>query len=185
MSAANKTTLGFTIPELMTALAVTGLALALAVPSMDNIIANQQRASSVNLLVSSLHLARSAAMTRNEVITLCTSSTGKQCTDTPWAAGWIVVSEQARQQAAEADGILAAEPALADSITVESAAFGRMISYRPNGQTMTAQGANETGQFLICSNRGSTDGRGLWINASGIPKLVDRQANGTAIHCAG
>ena len=184
MSAATKTARGFTIPELMTALAVTGLSLALAVPSMDNVIANQQRATSVNLLLSTLHLARSAAMTRNEVITLCASSNGEQCTDTPWASGWIVVSEQARRQNAEASGILAAEPALAESITVKSSAFEGLISYRPNGQTMTAQGANETGSFWICSSRGAGEGRGLWINASGIPKLIDRQANGTAILCA-
>ncbi|UCG74366.1 MAG: GspH/FimT family pseudopilin [Chromatiales bacterium] len=183
MSAATTASRGFTLPELLTALAITGLTLSLAVPSLNNVIAGQRRATAVNNLVGSLHLARSSAMTRNEPVTICPSADGVNCTTTPWEQGWLVFVDPALQREPGADRILASEYGLSGTMTVQSVEFAQALSYQPNGLPVSSRGANESGAFWFCEASSDTAGRGLWINASGKPRLVDQQANGRPFEC--
>jgi type IV fimbrial biogenesis protein FimT len=167
----------------MVALAVTSLTLAFAVPSLTDIVAKQQRASAVNLLVASLHVARGTAISNNRPVTLCASADGQTCTATPWQQGWIMFQNSALQAQPTEGELLATETPLPDSVTVVSDAFGGAISYQANGQALRAQGGQQTGGFWICSARGTVASKGLWVNASGVPQLVDRQADGGPIVC--
>ena len=184
MSAANNASRGFTLPELLTALAVTGMALSLAVPSLNNVIAGQRRASAINSLVGTLNVARSSAMTRNEPVTICPSTDGATCTGTAWEQGWLVFADPARQLEPSANRILAGETGLPAPMQVRSVEFARALTYQPNGQPVSGRGANESGAFWFCEAASGSAVRGLWINATGKPQLVDQQANGRPFQCS-
>ena len=83
---------GFTIVELMVALSVLAILLALAVPSFTNATLGARLSSYANDLLASTQLARSEAIKRNAPVTLCRSLDGETCAASgDWQSGWIVV----------------------------------------------------------------------------------------------
>jgi len=84
---------GFTIIEVLVAIAVLGVVLTIAVPSFSALITSNRMVSEVNDLVSNLHFARSEAIKRGLPVSVCQSGTSPNC-DNPagdWEQGWIVV----------------------------------------------------------------------------------------------
>lgn len=84
---------GFTLIELMVAVAVVAI---LAIVAMPNLIAlfNANRLTGMtDELTASLHLARSEAIRRSAPVTVCNSTDGSTCSpNTAWAH-WIVIGE--------------------------------------------------------------------------------------------
>lgn len=87
---------GFTLVELMVAVAIMSILLTLAVPMMRNIIANSYASGVSNEFVAALSYARSEAVKRRSPITMCTSSNATTCrTDgnaANWHLGWIILN---------------------------------------------------------------------------------------------
>jgi type IV fimbrial biogenesis protein FimT len=83
---------GFTLVELMVALSVLGLLLLMAVPSFRDAGLPSQLRAVANDLVGATQFARSEAIKRNAVVTLCVSADGKVCGPGNWQQGWIVLS---------------------------------------------------------------------------------------------
>lgn len=82
---------GFTLVELMVAIAVIAILLMIAVPSFQEAALGSQLRAVANDLVASTHLARSEAIKRNTAVTLCASADGQACdADASWREGWIV-----------------------------------------------------------------------------------------------
>ncbi|MEP7243382.1 MAG: GspH/FimT family pseudopilin [Gammaproteobacteria bacterium] len=85
---------GFTLIELMTALTVLGVLLAMAVPSFREFTRSNRVTAAQNDLVTAFTLARSEALKRGTPVTVCASSDGVACSGaTDWATGWIVFSD--------------------------------------------------------------------------------------------
>lgn len=80
---------GFTLVELMVAIAVLAVLLGIAVPSFTDSTLSSKLRTQANDLAAAALLARSEAIKRNQAVTLCASSDGVACTGT-WASGWIV-----------------------------------------------------------------------------------------------
>ncbi len=70
---------GFTLGELMVTLAVAGIAVSIAVPGFNNMMNNNRRIEAVNEFLSTMHVARSEAITRNVRVTVCPSASGDDC----------------------------------------------------------------------------------------------------------
>ena len=84
---------GFTLVELMVALSVAAILLAIAIPSFTEITLSSKLRSMANDLVASAILARSEAIKRNALVTLCASSNGTSCAGSgDWELGWIILS---------------------------------------------------------------------------------------------
>ncbi len=73
-----KKQIGFTLVELLIAIALIGILLSLALPAFNNTVANASLTSNVNLLVGAINLARSEAVERNASITFSVSGDGSQ-----------------------------------------------------------------------------------------------------------
>jgi type IV fimbrial biogenesis protein FimT len=83
---------GFTLIELMIALAILAILVTLAVPSFNDAALSSKLAGFSNDLLASAQLARSEAIKRNAPVTLCASTLGVSCdgSSTGWEVGWIV-----------------------------------------------------------------------------------------------
>ena len=84
---------GFSLLELMITLLLLAIVTAIALPSFSNIIMRATLGSQARELMAGALMARSEAIKRNQVVTLCASSNGTSCTDDSWAAGWIVLAQ--------------------------------------------------------------------------------------------
>lgn len=81
-----RTIKGFTLIELVVTLTIAGLLVLIAVPSMQQVLAGNRLTSLTNRLVSSIHFARSEAVTRNGPVVICSNN----ATSTDWSGGWSV-----------------------------------------------------------------------------------------------
>src|ERR1700746_2558911 len=83
---------GFTLVELMVAIAVLAVLLVLAAPSFTNASLPSKLRSLANSLRGASQLARSEAIKRDAVVTLCVSANGATCGAGNWSQGWIVTT---------------------------------------------------------------------------------------------
>jgi len=86
---------GFTLMEVMVALGIFAVALAIAVPSVNSYIGTARASSLAADMLVATRVARSEAVVRGAKVTLCAASAanGSTCaTASPnWANGWILV----------------------------------------------------------------------------------------------
>lgn len=91
-SADRRSQAGFTLIELMVALAVVAVLMGIAIPSFEAISLSSKLRSYGTSLVASAMLARSEAIKRNVPVRLCVSSDGASCGAGNWEQGWIVLT---------------------------------------------------------------------------------------------
>ncbi|HRX88773.1 MAG TPA: GspH/FimT family pseudopilin [Steroidobacteraceae bacterium] len=86
--------LGYTLLELMTALSILGILVAIGAPSFNEYTRNSRTLAAQNDFVTALNLARNEAVRRSMRVTVCASSNGANCTgNTTWNNGWIVFQD--------------------------------------------------------------------------------------------
>jgi len=84
---------GFTLIELLVVLAIAVIILTTAIPSFQSFIQSNRISSTAYNFVSTLNLARSEAVKRGSLVTVCKSKDEDTCTfdaDRGWEQGWIV-----------------------------------------------------------------------------------------------
>jgi type IV fimbrial biogenesis protein FimT len=174
---------GMTITELMTTLAVIGVSVSIAVPSYRATMNNNRRTAAINALYQTSQTARSEAITRNVQVTICPSASGNNCEAVGWNQGWIFFADLDRSRSVNGAetvlGVVAERPRL----TISSAEFGNFYAYRPNGRVIVNAVAENTGDLVICDERGADEARVLSIDTSGQPRIGERMLNGAAPAC--
>ncbi|MBP8275996.1 MAG: GspH/FimT family pseudopilin [Propionivibrio sp.] len=82
---------GFTLVELMVAIALLSILLGLAAPSFSDWIARTKIQSAANSISVALATARSEAVKRGRNVSVCVSTDGSTCaTGSNWATGWVI-----------------------------------------------------------------------------------------------
>ena len=83
---------GFTLMELLLAIAVLAILTTLALPAFTQFIANNRLASEANEMVASFQFARSEALKRGVQVQVCSSANGATCGG-DWDQGWIAMAD--------------------------------------------------------------------------------------------
>ena len=142
-------TLGMQLIELVTIIAVLSVLLAAGWPTLQSTLL-RHRADALQLtLHASLSSARSQALIRRELIGVCASEDGHQCTD-DWSAGWIIYRSGLRRgPPATPEAILAHHRGRDDVSILAHASSGRpLLFFQVDGRS---PGANLT--LRICAGR--------------------------------
>jgi type IV fimbrial biogenesis protein FimT len=126
---------GFTLTELMIAVAVLAILLALAAPSFTNTSLPSKLRAVSNALVGATQLARSEAIKRDAAVTLCVSTNGATCGAGNWAQGWIVRAGAT---------VLHSEPAAPTGYRVTPAGGSVALTFQASGVGATAE------TFTVC-----------------------------------
>jgi type IV fimbrial biogenesis protein FimT len=137
MNRRTRTSGGFTLIEMMIAITVMAILIAVAVPSYRDASLGSQLRSSANQLFGSITLARSEAIKRNAVVTLCASSDGETCIGA-WEQGWIVLD------AGAAMPVIHRQHAAPTGFRISATAGLGSLSFQPIGA-----GATST-TFTVC-----------------------------------
>lgn len=89
---------GFTLLELLTAMAIASLVMLFALPAYRRWYIQSQVTASVHDLITALNYARSQAVSRGHYIHVCASQDQRQCYDRKdWQSGWLVYQQQPDQ----------------------------------------------------------------------------------------
>lgn len=180
---------GFTLIELVIALAIAAILLTLAAPNMSSFIRNNRITTETNTLIAHINLARSEATKRNVVVALCRRDSdevlptcgGGVAND--WTSGWLVYVTTSTIADADYDSatdtLLKEVPTIVNGVAVTSNAAGNLrIGYLPNGQ-VTAGPL----RFSFCDDRNEANGKNIEILTSGRPSLSKTGVAGSATDC--
>lgn len=198
---------GFTLLELLVAMAVTGILLGVGVPSFVEVMKNARLSTQHNDLLQSLYLARSEAIKGTADVVVCARSTDTTCSTNPndWKNGWIVFAEvggttdftQAQVDTTDDQILRVSPPISGDNYivavgssdgSVGGASNRYFIRYAGNGLTNW-----ENGTFELCDeNDGANRARALNVVATGDARRarattgadhIPLDVFGTAIDC--
>ena len=168
----------------MIAVGLTGLLLSMAVPALDIFVSNARQTGAINDFVSSIHQARSTAVTTNGRVTICPSSGGTDCEAVGWNNGWIVFSDRDSDRTVDNGETIIASSGRIEGLTFQSGQFATFLMYRPNGRVMNASLNGSSGSFTVCDKRGADYAKVMIIDLSGRPRLGRTLPNGNAPSCS-
>ena len=146
---------GFTLVEVLTVLAVLAVLVAIALPSLANVMAGQRLRAAGTDLMSSLLLARSEAIKRNAQVAVTPQVEGD------WGQGWRVATVADDEQLDRKN-----PPGYRVSVGLAPAE----IVYERNGR-LTALGTTQV-EFSDSDHAPGVESRCLTIDPSGLPMLA-------------
>ncbi|HXD23837.1 MAG TPA: GspH/FimT family pseudopilin [Gemmatimonadaceae bacterium] len=131
---------GFSLIELLTAITVLAVLLAMTVPGFRDFTRSNRVTAAHNDLVTAFTLARSEALKRATTVSVCASNDGTSCTGaTNWAGGWIAFTDAGAAGAvnsAAGDTVLQTWPAINGDMTLSgTVAF---VQYTATGMVAPA-----------------------------------------------
>jgi len=162
---------GFTLGELMTALAVVGVVAVIALPSYRTIIRGARLTTQIYDFSAALNLARSEAVKRGMSVTVCPSTDQATCTNsTRWEQGWIVFVDRDADQTVDTSDpfevILRANGALASGYTLRGASstpctLDCYFTVNPKAQP------SASGEFVLCEDGQIDPSKAILVNTVG------------------
>ena len=140
---------GFTLIELIVAVAILSILVTLALPSFRTMIINNRMTSQANQLLQLVTFARSEAIRRNRTVVMCIAAgdNGQGCaaTATDWATGVTIFSDRDGDFAfdsADGDQVIEVRRPLASQMTITGGgSITRRLSFSPSGLITTGSGS--------------------------------------------
>lgn len=171
---------GFTLVELMLALAIAAVLAAIGAPAMAGLLARTHELAAESQVYDGLNHARQLAVMHNTRVRVCPSNDGHHCGDGhDWQAGWIIVPE--RRGATSSTMPARVFPAMPNGTRIITSAGRRSVEFHPDGR---AAGTNL--RFTICHAR-RRDGKSVVVSNTGrvrmaVPEPVQLQACLAGLH---
>lgn len=167
---------GLTLIELLVTVAVVAIVAVVAPPMLANMLDSNRNVAHYNQLAGTLALARSEAIKRGIVVSVCGSSNGTSCNTPNWESGWLVFTDIDRDGAVDAgdgDTILRIAEALQDGYTLRlsNADLATTLQYRTDGTLRDRDNdGSDRGTFTICDRSADvTKARAVNLNILGRP----------------
>jgi type IV fimbrial biogenesis protein FimT len=145
--------LGFTLVEILTALAIGVVLIMLAVPGYRAWVADLEMREEVGRLTNAMSLARAESIKRNNRVNMCPSGDGAECADDGrWEQGWIVFSDTDHDgDHAASEAVIRVDPPSRPGFSIRgNRPIEDYVSYTAFGSTRMANGALQMGTFTIC-----------------------------------
>lgn len=170
---------GFSLVELLATLAVVSVLLTLALPSFEWLVNSRRSAAAVNQLVGAVASARSLAISRGQIVTLCPGRDGRCLGRNQWHRGFLIfIDHDADGRVDSNDRVVTALPPLGpdDRIYWRSFRNRSFLQFHPRGFTRW-----QNGTFLYCPGNGDAGAARLAvINVQGRVRLA-RDADGDGV----
>ena len=144
---------GFTLAELLVALAIAAVLIALAGASVGSWIPRYQQRNAAAARAQSLHAARSEALRRNDRVDLCPTLDFVTCDPGGrWESGWMMfVDENRNGRLDPGEPLVRVEAPAGAQITVTgNRPVATYVSYTSWGHTRLNTGALQMGTFTVC-----------------------------------
>ncbi|MEE1674513.1 GspH/FimT family pseudopilin [Agarivorans aestuarii] len=155
---------GFTLLELMIAVAILVIVLVIAVPSMQGLMQDNKQKVTRDLLANSLMVAQQEAIRNNLSTYVCPTTNGSSC-ESAWGAnkGWLVYLDTAR------DGSLTAPSQI---IATHPKPQSGELKYNPttSGSTLVRffpTGHATAGELTVCAPSNDYDDQRITVTRMG------------------
>jgi len=136
-AAPRRRSVGFTLMELLVTTTIAAVLVSATVPPLLGMLRSTRLASQVNSFIGDLRYARSQAIRRQQVVSVCASADGVSCAgETNWQRGWIVFVDadgDGRREPGLAEPLLRAQPAWSEDDKFSADHEASVISFGRNG----------------------------------------------------
>jgi len=196
-----KANAGFTLTELLLAVAVMAVLVSVGVPGFKTAMNDARQVTVYNKVSSSLRFARSEAIKRSKAVTICARATDTTC-GSDWTNGMLVFQDSASDGSAlvydGTDKIIRVDSlSTADSTIVFNALLASDASTPTATNVIRFNGRGRpnwlNGTIVFCDRRGVIEAKALIVTGSGIVRraystddsngvVVD--ARGSAVSCS-
>lgn len=173
---------GFTLIELMVALTVFAVMVAVGLPQLNHLTNKNRMVSEINNITGSLALARSESVRRGLVVTICGSTDQLACNTTNWEAGWITftdIDKDGTVDAGDGDTILKVGDALTagNTLRLQNSDNAGFLQFKPDGSLRNNSGSTDgidEGTFVLCEKtKTQADAKAVNVNRIGRTGRAD------------
>ena len=173
---------GFTLLEILIAVAVVGILLAIALPSYSAALGRADCNTLLTALMGSITDARGAAQNYESDAILCPSDDGASCSGkTQWQNGWIVgVDGNGDNSISGGESVISQQPAFEENVHMVTSSGRTRLQFQPYGSNA---GSNVT--FTLCDRRGVSGSSAYVLNNAGHFHEARPTTLNTAAACAG
>lgn len=144
---------GFTLVEVLVALAIAALLLLAGGTTVQSWLPRYEQRNAARALADALHDARAEALKRNARADLCPTVDGATCDSAGrWERGWLLFADSDGDGDRDApESVLRVGPPARPGITVRgNRPVARYVSFTPFGHSRLASGALQMGTFVVC-----------------------------------
>jgi len=172
----------FTLAELLVALAVAGILLAVALPNLQTYIRNARVDNATDTFLAEIQRARSEAITRGEAVILCrtadpsTDNCGTSASE-DWTPGWLMYAvpnftgEEDYDPSSPKNHVLIRRGTGApEGVTITSDDHGNSWLTMGSDGRLSEDG---TLAYAVCDDRGADAGKLIVIPMIGRPYVTD------------
>ncbi len=161
---------GYTLLELLVALALTAILATIAYPGFIALLLDSRRDAIITTAVHAVHAARQFAATRDEPVELCGSLDAMHCSGrADWSTGLLVVG---------ADGTVHRSLPTLQPVHAPTLKSNRAVVHFEPGTSFASPAT-----MTICDRRGSRAARAVIVSRSGRPRVSQRDAANRELRC--
>lgn len=165
--------------EVIVVVAIIAILASFAIPAFIDIVRSNRIVRSTNDFLSTLHIARSEAITRNRSVSVCRSNAAQTACETTagsWRNGSLVFTDSADSGTTGVvdtgeEIIITGEP-LSGNFEIWSTDYPIFVSFNPTGRAGLPAGS-DIGTWRLCEPGSTAVLRGIIINRTGRPRVAD------------